>query len=254
MSIAVGHVAFADNATHGTPFFIKKCELYGSNEIFGDNFHWTLRIQFEQMSVKDEKLDDGVFGLEVRSVDVESFVRVHKEIQTLREMQREFPSQPVQMIVISKLMQIAPALLRKSPEIELTRLSFETGDGTVQCKARISFVSDPSVPINIFSMLFNGLEGEAQCTIPASFLQNVLKSKIKEEFIAARNESEFDELTDEKIDELAMQRSIQEIQLLVAQNYLVAEGESYKANASYKHGHFLLNGQPMKLPLGLLWY
>ena len=60
------------------------------------------------------------------------------------------------------------------------------------------------------------------------------------------------ELSDQQIEEMAVQQYEQQLEMVIAQKYIVREGEKLKTRVTFKQGVLMLNGQMIPLFQGAM--
>jgi hypothetical protein len=159
-------------------------------------------------------------------------------------------------MLLGKTMDLLGQLAKKSPELEITKLSFKAADGEVTGKAK--FVLDGSqldVSGNPMLML-KALSGEGEVSLPDSIVRLLAEPDVKRDIEALKasgklSEKEIADLTPKRMAAITTQ-AIKELPQykdnVVSRLRLVADGPNYKIVAALKDGQLRVNNEPLQLP------
>lgn len=220
----------------------------------GGNLNSSFTVQFKEAASADSRQGPGQIGVQVRKLDVATLVKFRKEMQELRK--QKMPPEQVNMMMLGKSLDLLGQLAKKSPELEITKLSFKTTDGEVTGKAR--FVLDGTqldVKGNPMLML-KALSGEGEVSLPDSLVRllaapdvkrdiEALKSsgKLKKDEIAKLTPKRIEMITKEALKELPQYRDS-----AISKFKLVPDGPNYKILAAFKDGQLTVNNEPVPMP------
>jgi len=163
------------------------------------------------------------------------------------------------MKMLARYMEILPALLKKSPEIEIKQLTLKTSLGDLTGTARLAFDGTKAGAVQDVLALITGLTVQVDVKIGEGLLRNALTGIMEAEVLAELEELET-EIPDEESDELAStlpgqeeiralvaERIDEQLAALTEQKILVKEDRTFSAKASYEGGQITLNGRPLSL-------
>ncbi|HJV96013.1 MAG TPA: DUF945 family protein, partial [Albitalea sp.] len=220
----------------------------------GGNLNSSLTVQFREAASADSRQGPGQIGVQLRKLDVATLVKFRKEMQELRK--QKMPPEQVNMMMLGKTLDLLGQLAKKSPELEITKLSFKTADGEVTGKAK--FVLDGSqldVKGNPMLML-KALSGEGELSLPDSLVRllaipdvkrdiEALKTsgKLKKDEIAKLTPKRIEMITKEALKELPQYRDS-----AISRFNLVPDGPNYKILAAFKDGQLTVNNEPVPMP------
>jgi len=134
-----------------------------------------------------------------------------------------------------------PELIKKSPELELKKLSVTTPDGDFSGTAKITIDGSNEVPIASPVMLISMISAQAEMQVSERLVAKSAQSALKTR-MAQQQDADSDNL-----DVLAARQSRQQLEMLVRQKMLVKEGDYFKAVATYEKGVFTVNGQDIPI-------
>lgn len=220
----------------------------------GGNLNSSFTVQFKEAASADSRQGPGQIGVQVRKLDVATLVKFRKEMQELRK--QKMPPEQVNMMMLGKSLDLLGQLAKKSPELEITKLSFKTADGEVTGKAK--FVLDGTqldVKGNPMLML-KALSGEGELSLPDSLVRllaapdvkrdiEALKTsgKLKKDEIAKLTPKRIEMITKEALKELPQYRDS-----AISKFKLVPDGPNYKILAAFKDGQLTVNNEPVPMP------
>ncbi|MBI2486916.1 MAG: YdgA family protein [Deltaproteobacteria bacterium] len=227
-------------------FSIKDIELTGSTEVSNNNINSTHSLGFANLRVDGANYGPGLYEIAIRKIDAPTWGKLQK---TLKEIQKvDTPDEKQSLTVFGKIIEILPDLLKKSPEIELTKLSLQTHEGEVLGRAKVIIDgSNPELIKNPFFLL-TAVNAEAYISIPAPFFEFMLRNLARKNLITEIEERGDEIPSDQEINELTKSAAARELQRLVEQRIFVVENDNLKLRATYKQGELKLNGQPIELP------
>lgn len=220
----------------------------------GGSLNTGLTLQFRNAQSGDSKQGPGQINVQIRKLDVATLVKFRKDLGELKK--QKIPPEQANMMMLGKTLDLLGQLAKKSPELEITKLSFKTADGEATGKAR--FVLDGSqldVSGNPMLML-KALSGEGEITLPDSMVRLLASSAVKRDIEALKasgklSEAEVAKLTPKRIAMITSQALTELPQYknsVVSQLRLIPDGPNYKIAAALKNGQLMVNNQPLQLP------
>jgi len=213
----------------------------------GNLFNHTHSLGFETLVVGGNSYGPGIYELELRNINKVAFEKIQRE---LKENQSTQESAMASEALWAQIMKALPQLLEGSPEIELTKLRIQTGDGELLGHALISlngdYLNNPELAANPLFLLA-AVKAEVKLSVSKLLLENVLKDyKIEE--ITDEKKSRNEELPgDKELQDLGKAKAQSEIKQMVDQNILILKDGNYDIEAAYKLGQITLNGNPLDL-------
>jgi uncharacterized protein YdgA (DUF945 family) len=185
--------------------------------------------------------------LEIRKLEAASLARLQQVYQELQpEFARRSPEEINQM-VLAKYAEILPELLKKSPEIEFTRLSFKTSDGDFLGKARIAVDGTNAAAFANPLFLLSAVTAHVEFTVTDKLLQTILQATYEKDIMESVKQEGRATLSEVEVESLGAAKSQERLDMLIEKNILVYEDGRYKASAGYQAGVVTLNGRPVTL-------
>jgi uncharacterized protein YdgA (DUF945 family) len=213
-----------------------------------------LTFQFREAQAAGSKQGPGQIGIQVRKLDAATLTKFRTEVRELRK--QKIPPEQANMMVLGKTLDLLGQLAKKSPELEITKLSFKTADGEVTGRAK--FVLDGSqldVSGNPMLML-KALSGEGEITLPDSIVRLLAAPDVKRDIEALKasgklTQAEVAKLTPTRIASIT-QQALQELpqykDSVVTRLKLVPDGANFKIVGVLKNGQLMVNNEPLQLP------
>jgi uncharacterized protein YdgA (DUF945 family) len=243
-----------DERKKGESISLEGMRLSSNTQEAGGNLNSTLTFLFRAMESGGNKQGAAQINLQLRKLDVASLVKFQNEVRALRK--QKLPPEQVNTMVLGKTLELLGQLAKKSPELEVTKLSFKAEDGEVTGKAK--FVLDGSqldVSGNPMLML-KALSGEGEISLPDSIVRLLAEPDVKRDLEVLKtsgklSEKEIAKLTPKRIAAITTQ-AIKELpqyrENVVSRLKLVADGPNYKIVAALKDGQLRVNNEPLQLP------
>jgi len=253
MVLGVGKFAM-DDQKKGETISLDGLRLSTNTQETGGNLNSTLTFQFTGMESGGNKQGAAQINLQLRKLDVATLVKYQKDVRALRK--QKLPPEQANMMVLGKTMELLGQLAKKTPEVEITKLSFKAADGEVTGKAK--FVLDGSqldVSGNPMLML-KALSGEGEVSLPDSIVRLLAEPDVKRDVEVLKesgklSEKEIAKLTPKRMAAITTQ-AIRELpqykENVVSRLRLVPDGSNYKIVAALKDGQLRVNNEPLQLP------
>ena len=254
-SMALGADKFVmDDKSKNDQISIDGLRLSSDTQEAGGNVNSTVSFQFRGLEAGGVKQGAAQINMQLRKVDVATLVKFKKEVRELRK--QKMPPEQVNMMVLGKTMELLGQLAKKSPELEITKLSFKAEDGDVTGRAK--FVLDGSqldVSGNPMLML-KALSGEGEVNLPDSIVRLLAEPDVRRDIEALKTSGK---LSAKEIAKLAPKRiaaittqALRDLpqykENVVTRLRLVKEGANYRIVAALKDGQLRVNNEPLQLP------
>jgi uncharacterized protein YdgA (DUF945 family) len=230
-----------------TRFSMRGFNMETSSKAVTDTVNYTMRMQIDQVMADGTPYGPGGYELEVRKLDAASLARLQQVYQELQgEFARRSPEEINQM-VFAKYAEILPELMKKSPEIEINRLSFKTGDGDFLGKAKIAVDGTNAAAFANPLFLLGAVTAHVEFTVTDKLLQTILQASYEKDIMESVKQEGRATLSEVEIESLGAAKSQERLDMLVEKNILVHDDGRYKASANYQAGAVTLNGRPVTL-------
>lgn len=181
-------------------------------------------------------------NISVDNIDAAALLDIQN---TLTELEKQnIASNMLGFALFGKLMELAPQLLAKSPEIALSDIALTTPKGNLIGNIELSVDGSKPIDLKTPEPLIQALKGDAHLTIDETLLTLIISQGIYEEM----KDSTADAKAQADLRKQAEQAAQQQIQSLVAQNLFTKQGNAYVLDAKLAQRKLMLNGKEMPLP------
>ncbi len=255
-SLSLAGLEFAENQEAKTNTFqLSGFNVNTSNKAAGDNINSLLAIRTDQMKLEDLQYGPGIFELEFRNLDAASIAKLQKMLGDEGTQPQQQSEEAMEMLNLARYGEILAGLLRKSPEIEVTRFDLKTTEGDFAAKAKVTFDGTKAgTDFNILA-LASAITAQADCKVGERLLRRLLSSTMKDKIIAEMKDKSGDEDSEldsalpdeEELNALVSSAVEEQLNALMQQGLLQKANGEYRSSASYKAGQIVLNGRPLSL-------
>lgn len=217
----------------------------------GENVNLVIRYQLGEMRAGADLYGPGQLIMELRHLDAAALVKFKNAMDSLYR--DNLPPPQAAMLLAGTGLELIGALARKAPELEITRLSFKTRAGEISGKAK--FVLDGR-KVNLAQnpmKLLTSLVGDAEITIPAAVVKQLLTSRIRQDIEAYREDGVLSEAETARLDPETLAAIVDRVypRYLARHEFtrhLVEKNGGYVLALSIRQGQMLVNGKPWHLP------
>jgi uncharacterized protein YdgA (DUF945 family) len=227
--------------------FLRGFNVNTSSKASGDVINSSVAVRTEQLKLDEVQTGPGVLEMEFRNLDATSLARLQQAIREEHARPRQQSAEAGKAMAFVRYMEILSGLLKKSPEIEVTKLDVKTALGDFTGKAKIAFDGTKLESSPNLLTLALALSAQAECAAGEDLLRSMATAIMKDQIIGEFQEPDGTAPSDTEVDEIASARVDEQLEELMAQGILVRENGNYKASASYQAGQMVLNGRPLSL-------
>jgi len=242
------HIDSASLSSEGDTFSLETLNVTTANKDNKETIDTLVTLALKKLVLPKELMegDDRTVSyhnnISVKNIDAAALLDIQN---TLTELEKQnIASNMLGFALFGKLMELAPQLLAKSPEIAISNIALTTPKGNLV--GDIQLAVDGSKPIDLKTPepFIQALTGNAHITIDKTLLTLIISQGIYEDMK--------DEAADAKaqadLRKQAEQAAQQQIQGLVAQNLFTKQGNAYVLKAKLAQRKLMLNGKEMPLP------
>jgi len=244
-SLNVARVDILDTSGEKIQFSADRMELTTSSQTSSDAIDWGVAVRVDQVTTQGSSHGPGSYEMELRHIDAETLEGLQKVLEKLRA---EFPRRPpeeISQMMLAKCAQMLPGLMKRSPEIEISQLSFKTSDGKFLGKAKVVVDGTHASAFSNPLFLINAITAHAEFTATDQLLQRMLEFVYEKEMVADNERKNRGALSDQEIKNRSAAKSRDRLKNLVDQKILIHENGHYRARADYGQGALMLNGRPL---------
>ncbi len=214
-----------------TAFNLSSFRLKAESGVADETINGSLLLSFDKLKTGEMGLGPFALEFDMRKLDAEVLARFQ---QLVPELRRKTPGQSANANgEIEKLVtEIMINLLAKSPEFEIKELAIRTDKGDFSGRANLTFDGGKNLSGNVLALL-GSIDASAELSVSEALLYLVAENVF-------RNASAKDPGS-------AKTGANALVMGLMAGNYIVSEGGSFKSNATFKHGVLTVNGRKLDL-------
>ncbi len=221
-------------------------ELRASTATASGTLQAVADVRLETLRLADASYSSGTSHLELHRLHLPALVRLLQEIRELRQDEPALAAFWGRLLLSEDVARLLSDLARSSPEFLLTRVSLYTPDGELRASVQVRVDGNRLLVPGYLSQLLQTIDAEAEGEAPASWVRAMAIAQVRQALRARSRLAAW--LPEPALDVLAATITDQQLRSLVAQEYLVLDGNIYKSKARYTHGQLLVQGKPVDLP------
>jgi uncharacterized protein YdgA (DUF945 family) len=209
-------------------------------------------VQLATLRLADTSYGTGTSHLEIHRLRLPALVRLLQALRALRQVEPDLASPWLRWQLSDGLVRLLSECARSSPEFLLTGVSLRTTDGEIRASVQVR-VDGSRLPVpGYLTQLLQALEVEAEGEAPVAWVRATAIAQVRR---AIRQRSRLAVwLPEPALDMLATTITDQQLRSLVAQEYLVLDGDRYRSKVRYTRGQLLVHGKPVDVPGLTPWY
>jgi uncharacterized protein YdgA (DUF945 family) len=246
-SVRVGSMAVTQRTDTQATWAVTGAELRATTTTAGERLQAVADGQLATLHLADASYGSGMSHLELRRLSLPALRSLLQELTELQQDEPDLASVWLRLWGSGDLVRLLSEFARSSPECLLTGLSLHTADGEI--RARVSARVDGArlLAPGSLSQLLQTIDAEAEGEAPASWVRATAIAQVRRALRARSRLTGW--LPDSALDMLAATITDQQLRSLVAQEYLVLDGNLYKSQVRYMHGQLLVQGKLVDLPV-----
>ncbi len=226
---------------------MKGFEVTSDSRCDGKLVHFSQAMKFDGLTVEGKTYGPGVCDIEARNLDGDVLGDFQSQVQEVYRGANSIDPEELLVQLLPLYSQLADRLLEGSPEMGIRRLHFVTPMGDVDGSVLVKFAGQPGLAMENPAALLQAIEANADVSIHERLVNTVVAGSLTDQLKAARDQGQTPAYSDEEIAAMAAEQATSQVDVLVAQNFIVREGERIKASATFNGGQLVLNG--VTLPL-----
>lgn len=228
---------------------VKNIRFEGSTEDLAGTLTSVHSLGFDEVTIGDLKYGPGGYKFALRNIDKSAWKNVQKILQEAgKRPEQDDTEEPNEYL--AELMGVLPELVRKSPELEISDLFIETGEGDLRGSLFLAIdgtgLQDPEIALNPLFLLA-AITANAELSVTKTLLEDALYGFNTEEVQDEINSGTLNPMTEEEIEKLSRERTEKDLEELSSQQIFVLKDGRYALVAEYTPGQILLNGNPLGL-------
>jgi len=206
-----------------------------------------IRYRLQEIHFNGTRLGPGELLLEFRRLDAAALQAYEKK---LRKLAREGkPPEQISMIVLGESLKLLGVLARRSPELEVMRVSLQSDRGELTGRAKLAIDGARANIADNPLLLLTALHGNADVRVPAGYIRPLLEPIIRQDIESlgrARRigREDMKAMSPEQLGTIITNALPHYLSRHPLTRHLVSDGENYRLQATLRRGELLINGQP----------
>ena len=200
-----------ENTMESIRFSLDKSYIAADTAEVGDVYNMVLESGFEALAINDKSFTAAKLKLIFDNIDKQSVETLQETINEAATNADGMSSDMYSMMVLNKVSELLPNILKRSPKMTLETLNFGTGnDETFTATGYAAVMGDKAENLPIMA-LAQAMDIRLDANIPKTFLSSIV--------------------------------DLNRLMQLMDQGILVAKDKFYTLEAIFNEGHLTLNGQ-----------
>ncbi len=210
-------------------------------------------IGFDDVVVAGDRYDNGLIRIEFNNLDATTLENLQQKIQAqINSLPSDATPGLIQSTMLAELQAVVPALLKHSPEIQVSKASVKTPQGQIDGRLKFALLPDDQFDPQMGVMaLIPLLDIEVDLKLPLLLVtqqaEGMANGQIRAQLAAQGEAMEEAEIVKQSA-MMAQQILMQGIE----QNFIKQSDDAVSAELRFKKGELLLNGQPSEQLINIL--
>ncbi|MFZ2446900.1 MAG: YdgA family protein [Syntrophobacteraceae bacterium] len=220
---------------------LESAEFQSGTGVSGDTITASLLARFGKVHAEGQAYGPFVFELELRKLDAATLAAFQEGMKDLQAQIGVKPDEELKQAFEASYMKLLTGLIAKAPEMELRQLKAVTPWGEFNSHLQVAIAESGASILDNPLLALTSLSASLESAVSERLLVYVLVNSFKGDFEQEREEAP------QQAEGMATEKARSVIEGLMSQGFLVREGETLKANASYKLGNLVVNGRQLNL-------
>jgi uncharacterized protein YdgA (DUF945 family) len=245
--VRVGSMAVTHRTQAQATWAVTSTELRATTATASEALQVVADGQLATLRLADTSYGSGTSHLELRRLHLPALRSLLHELRELQQDEPDLATVWLRLWLSGDLARLLSELAKSNPECLLTRLSLHTADGEIRASVQIRVDGNRLLAPGYLSQLPQTIDAEAEGEAPAAWVRATAIAQVRRALRARSRLAAW--LPDPALEVLATTITDQQLRSLVAQEYLVLDGNLYKSKARYTYGQLLVRGKPVDLPV-----
>jgi uncharacterized protein YdgA (DUF945 family) len=246
-SVRVGSVALTPHTETQATWAVTGAELRTTTATASGMLQAVANVQLETLRLANTAYGTGTSRLEIHRLYLPALGRLLQALRALQQVEPDLAALWRRWQLSDGLARLLSECARSSPEFALTGVSLHTADGEIRASVQVRVDGNHLLAPGYPPQLLQAIEVEAEGEAPAGWVRATAIAQVRR---AIRQRSRLGAwLPDPALDVLATTITDQQLRHLVAQEYLVRDGDMYKSKVRYTRGQLLVHGKPVDVPV-----
>ncbi|HQU16575.1 MAG: hypothetical protein B7Z66_07050 [Chromatiales bacterium 21-64-14] len=244
-TLHVGAFTVTNGRTGATPVVLRDVTLQSTSGESDGAVTLAVNSRVAHMTLGGVDVGPAEYDVTARDLDAAALVQFQTALQDLRS--RRLTQKQLQLRLAEQFRILLPALLHRSPEVEIRRLSFKTPVGGVQGHGQVKFDATGYDAGAAGNGWLQHLQGSADLQIPPVLVRSLLAHQARAQLAVARQQGTLGEADDARLTMLAGLMAKQRMQGLEAQGLLRCTDARCDLALRYRNGTLSVNDHVIPL-------
>jgi len=206
----ISQIAFT-SADSNIRFNLDKAYVGALGTEEGEVYNSTLEGGFKSLTNNDLTLAPAKLELMLDNLDKASIDTLRETINEATANSEAMGSEMYSMIIIGKVMELLPEILKRDPKLTLATLLLGTGDDeALTATGYATVLGEQAANLPSMALIAQALDAQVEAALPKAFLNTFV--------------------------------DLSQLMQLMEQGFLVSDGKYYRTKATVKEGHVTING------------
>ena len=246
-SVRIGSMALTSHTETQATWAVTGAELRTTTTTASGTLQAVADVRLDTLRLADAAYGSGTSHLEIHRLHLPALVRLLQALRVLQHSEPDLASRWLRWQGSDGLARLLSECARSSPELSLTGVSLHTTAGEIRARVQVRVDGDRLLVPGYLTELLQAIEVDAEGEAPVAWVRATAITQVR---WALRRRSRLAALfPDPALDVLAATITDQQLRDLVAQEYLVLDGDMYKSKVRYTRGQLLVHGKPVDVPV-----
>jgi len=247
----LGKQRFAIGKFEVDPFFSANTFTIDSDSReVGGNINITAMYKIGYIDIMGEKYGPGQMVVDLRKLDGAALARFSKTLNSMYK--KGMNAQQETIKNMQNFMRLLATLAKQAPELEVSRLSFDTTNGTLNGKAKFILDGRNRDLSKSPFLLFTALQGTVDLAVPPGMIKPFLATYIYQDLENYKrngklSKDELARLTPELIDKVIIRALPNYLDRNSFTRHLKFDGDRFTMTAKLQRGQLFINGKPLQI-------
>lgn len=233
---------------------MEEIELMSNSSFDGKMVQLEQKSTFNGITIEGEKYGPLLIDAEVKNLDAQALSDFQQQIIAVYKDTGSLDPDAIAAEILPMYLDLAGKVLVGDPEMNIRKFSLVTPKGDAEGTFSLKFSGIKEVSFDDLTKMLEyvqNIDASATLSVDEALVRTIIREKAKSSFneqvaVAELLKQDMD-LTDERIEEMALQQYEQQLLMLLAQKYIMQEGDKLKTSMTFKQGEFVVNGQVLPI-------
>jgi uncharacterized protein YdgA (DUF945 family) len=240
----------------GKPETVKmeEMEITSNSSFDGQMVHIKQSSNFGGITIDGEKYGPLLINAEMKNLDAQALSEFQQQVIATYKDTSSLDPDAIAGTILPMYLDLFGKLLAGDPEMNISTFSLVTPKGDAEGNFNLNFTGIEEVSFDNPEMMLQyvqNIDSSANLVVDEELVRAIMlekaKSRANEQAAVAKLLEQGRDLSDEQIEEMAVQQYEQQLEIMLLQNYIVREGDKLKTSLTFKQGELMVNGQALPI-------